>query len=203
MNKRPLYALNSEVLFRLLINRLWCGYDSGGISIRRSYQATLVEGFMDIFPTDWVNCDIDGDVFGEVKFRVDRHIRVREWREKQNPRKQQKWVQCELPFVELSVLSNIEFTLLSLEELCRWYEEEAEGKGFLYKHPVNTSFYLKNLCEICFRKSLRRRVPLESISKEAIVFEGNDRNELKSRAESRLDDFERCKINSWNDNLYK
>jgi hypothetical protein len=198
MNKRSLYWLNIEVLFRLLINRLWCGYDSGGISIRRSYQATLVEGFMDLFPVDWRYCDVVGDVFGEVKFRVDRHIRAKERRDKQNLPKQQKFIQCELPFVELSVLSNVEFTLLSLEELCRWYEEESERKGFLYRHPVNTSFYLKNLCEICFRKSLRRRVPLGSISKEAIVFEGNDRNELKSRAESRYDDFERLGINPWN-----
>jgi len=198
MNKRPLYWLNSEVLFRLLINRLWFEYSSGGISHRRSYQATLVEGFMNLFPLDWSYCDVEGDVFEEVKFRVDRHIRAKERRDKQTLPKQQKFIQCELPFVELSVLSNIEFTLLSLEELCRWYEEEAERKGFLYRHPANICFYLKNLCEICFRKSLRRRVSLERVSKELIVPEGNDRNGLKVLAESRFDDFERCGINPWN-----
>jgi hypothetical protein len=152
---------------------------------------------MDLFPTDWVNCDIVADVFGEVKYRVDRHVRAREWRERQNPRKQQKWVQYELPFAELSVLSNVEFTLLSLEELCRWYEEEAEKKGFLYKHPANISIYLKKFCEICFRKSLRRKVSLEVIKKESIITEGNERNRLKRQMESRMDEFERCGINPW------
>ncbi len=200
MNKRPLYLLNSEVLLRLLINRLWCGYDSGGISALRSYQATLVEGFMDLFPIDWINlnCNIVADVFGEVKYRVDRHLRMKDRRDKQNLHKQERWEQVELPFVELTVLSNNEFVLLSLEELCRWYEEEAEKEGFLSVHPANICFYLKNLCEICFRKSLRRRVPLKLISKESIVTEGNERKRIKFHAESRHDDFERCGINPWN-----
>jgi len=153
---------------------------------------------MSLFSIDWSYCDVVGDVFEEAKFRVDKHLRIIDKRNKLNLPKKQRYIQSELPFVELSVLSNVEFTLLSLEELCRWYENEAEKNGFLYRHPANICFYLKNLCEICFRKTLRRRVSLEMTSKEVIVHEGNDRNELKYRAESRFDDFERCGINPWN-----
>jgi hypothetical protein len=195
--QKPLKKLSNEVLFRMIVNRLWIEYDGGGISDRRGYQSTLIEGFMHLFPLNEPHYGIEGDIHKEIKDRTERYLRS-----KNIIRHKEKHVQLELPFQELGVLSNIEFALLSLEEMCRWYKEESERLGFYYQFPGKVANHLKNMCELCYKKSIRRRVNLKQITKDLIIREGDRRNEYKNRNESRVDDFQIHGINPWRDQMY-
>lgn len=195
--QKHIKRLSHKVLFRMIVNRLWIEYDHGGISCGRSYQATLLEGFMSLFPLDEPHYGIDGDIHKEIKDRTDRYLRS-----KRIIKHKERHVQLELPFQELEVLSNTEFALLSLEEMCRWYREESEKLGFYFQFPGKVVNHLKNMCELCYNKSICRRVSLKQITKDLITREGDRRNEYKNRNESRLEDFQRFGINPWRDQLH-
>lgn len=191
--------LSHKVLFRIVLNRLWNEYSSGGISHNRSYQATLLEGFMDLFHLDDPHYQIRSDVFKEIKDRTEKYAYSKRMRDLRTA--DQNYTQLNLPFVELDTLNNEEFSLLSLCEMCRWYEEEAQRLGFHYQFPEKICHYLKDMCELCFSKSIRIRIDLKQVTKAAIIEQGNRRREYKSKQESRMDDFIRLGINPWNDRL--
>lgn len=190
--QKSAHRIINKDLFRIIVNRLWIEYDHGGISIKRSYQATILEGFMDLFPLDNPHYDISSDIYKEAKDRIDRF----------NRRNKTKQKQLELPFMGLETLSNIEFTLLSLEELCRWYKEESEELGFYYQFPIKVCNLLKDLFELSYSKKIRIRVNLNNTDKESIIKEGNRRNNHAVSKMIRVEDFMNFRISPWTNQLY-
>lgn len=200
--RKPLSRLSNEVLFLMIVNRLWIEYDHGGISVRRSYQATLLEGLMPLFPSTERHYGISGDIYKEARSRIDRFINAKKSGSKFNRKNKSSCIQLELPFTELETFSNIEFALLSLEEMCRWYKEEAERLGFYYQFPGKVAILLKGLLEMCYSKEIRRRLDLSQINKDIIIKQGDWRCSYKMRQEGRMEDFKNSGINPWRDQMY-
>ena len=148
--------LSDYELFRVLISYLWVRYDSGGISVGRSYQATLLEGFMTLFPR--VNWDyLEGDIRKDVQRRI-----------LLAPRAQED-SQLSLPFHDAEVLTNPEFALLLLNEMCRWHREDAENEGFLNMEHRWLTIQIRVLCELSFPEILREMVTSIVYTKETIL----------------------------------
>ena len=177
-------------LFRLIARQLWGTYDTGGISVGRSYQSSLLEAFIDLF-----SCHselVEGNMLHEVGHRYRTIYNCLSFD------KQFYTEQPFLPFEDLCILNNLEFTFICLREMDRWYEEEAEGAGFF-----NT--FHKNLAKamfLAFRMYIQDMSldALRSIkfSKESITRYAESRNSTRTN-EDRLRDFEDMGINSWND----
>jgi hypothetical protein len=172
--------LSNYELFRTLVNYLWNRYDSGGISVGRSYQATLLEGFMDMFHfTGWR--ELEGDIRQDVQRRI--LLAPREYPE----------LQEELPFSVLETLSNTEFALLSLTEMCRWHREDAEKEGYLnYEHRWVT-IYIRVLCELSFPEISQQRLKMVRYTKETLQGSSGSKNTESVRGQVELS---RLKINN-------
>lgn len=186
--------LSNAVLFRKMLNSLWIEYDHGGISVGRSYQASLIEGFISFFPIqDECRC-LEGDFYRVVQMAVDE---VRS-----NVQVSSNYCQLELPFTEMCVLSLEEFTLLSLQELCRWYDEESEAEGFLYHWPKKTAHLLKIIFKQAYSETIRiERLRHVKYDKQSIISEGGLRFKIANKNEQRVADFESMGINPWTDSF--
>jgi hypothetical protein len=90
--------LSNKELFRTILNSLWIEYDHGGISVGRSYQASLIEGFMDFFTVSSHYRLLEGDLLRAAEMRIEEFSPYRP-----------DWIQMEIPFSEMSVLSVEEF----------------------------------------------------------------------------------------------
>ena len=87
-------------LFRAYANMLWTRYDLGGISVGRSYQASLLESFLYLHDVEITLSYIDGDVEKEIKQRLRWKIQSSKSSPSQKQRLEDQW----LPFQDLSVL---------------------------------------------------------------------------------------------------
>lgn len=184
--------LSNKALFRKMLNGLWNQYDPGGISVGRSYQASLIEGFMSFFPIQNDYRHLEGDYYRVIQMTIDEsqsHIQVSD-----------NCCQLELPFTEMCVLSLEEFTLLSLRELCRWYDEESEAEGFLYQWPKNTAHLLEVVFRLAYSDSMRiERLRHVQYDKQSIIRESGSRSRIADKIERRVADFVRVDVNPWID----
>lgn len=186
--------LSNTVLFRKMLNSLWIEYDHGGISVGRSYQARLIEGFMSFFPIQNEHRYLEGDFYRVVQMTIDEA--------RSNVQTTDNHCQLELPFTDMCVLSLEEFTLLSLQELCRWYDEESEAEGFLYHWPKKTAHLLRVMFRLAYSDSIRiERLRHVKYDKQSIIREGGLRFKIADKNERRVADFVRMDINPWTDSF--
>ena len=187
---RKVGELTCLELFHLTARQLWGTYDSGGINAGRSYQATLLEGFIGLFSLELR--EIEGDALGEVLYRFKtayKSIASGDRLQTEQPF---------LPFKNLCILDDFEFTFLCLREMNRWYEQEAERAGFfntLHKNLARGMF-------LAFRMHLKN-TPLDAVKsiqfdKESLKQYCIRRSSFRTHGE-RLREFEEQGINPWND----
>ncbi|MBP9818477.1 MAG: hypothetical protein KBC87_00735 [Candidatus Pacebacteria bacterium] len=179
--------LSNQALFRTVLNRLWDEYSRGGISHRRSYQSSLIEGFMNFFPILEGCHYLEGDFFRITQMRCEEVVP-----------QVNLYSQLELPFTEMGVLSLEEFTLVSLQELCRWYDEESTKEGFNYQWPKNIAHCLEKLFRLAYSQVRIERIRHTLSDKDSIIREGNLRSRIAAKNEQRAEDFEKG-INPWTD----
>ena len=177
--------LSNYELFRVLISYLWVRYDSGGISVGRSYQATLLEGFMDLLPrVNWKY------LHGDIRKDVQRRILLA-------PREQQD-LQRPLPFHETETLTDPEFALLLLNEMCRWHREDAENEGFLNMEHRWLTIDIRVLCELSFPEISREVVKGIAYTKETILEAIKNRRYLIDAWKKGPEGYLSYGINPWN-----
>ncbi len=179
--------MGDKTLFRTFAGMLWTKFDTGGISVGRSYQATLLEGFMYLFPNVKSGHDIYGDIIKEVDLRIAKKSVAEKSNEKQ----------LLIPFAGLETLSNPEFALLSLNEIHRFLEEEGKALGFLDIETDRTIVRLQKLCQIAFRNISHQKIALVRFDKRAIINEGTNRKLIASKKPDRFRSFKELGINPW------
>lgn len=179
--------MSDKDLFRTMTNVLWCWYDSGGISAKRSYQSSLVECFMELFTLNYRSSDIDGDVLEEAKKRC----------KNLKPREPNTETQLLLPFSEIEILSNDEFTMMVLIELCRWYEEDSERLGFQNKMHWVYAQNMRSLFENTHPEIISSVFEHIRFDSRSIIAHGFDRQTYFSRNEERVRQFEQFGYSPW------
>lgn len=182
-------------LFRAYANILWTRYDLGGISVGRSYQASLLEGFLYLHNDEISLSYIDGNVEKEIKQRLRWKIQTAT----SHPVQKQKYEDQWLPFQDLSVLNLEEFTLYTLIEMKRWYIEEAEALDYLNQTHVRTVNILWEFFTYIYPKITPYRFKDLDSSAKGIINEGTNRLRYKLKTESRYRDFEQFGINPFTD----
>lgn len=178
--------LTNPDLFRLLLNELWIRYDLGGISAGRSYQASLIESFMDLFEMTVPRNSVKGTCIDEVNRRMENFSLGDDEKN-----------QLQLCFSELNCLSDAEFALIALKELCRWYAEDAERLGFYNQYHRILANAVKSICEIAFPSIRYNLISYMVSSGKEIVDHGKERTRGRQKEKSRLEDFERFGYNPW------
>lgn len=176
--------LSNYELFRVLINKLWQRYSSGGISHGRSYQATLLEGFMYLFPSVG-EVEIEGDIIKDVQRRI-----------LLEPRRQQD-LQKPLLFSEPETLTDPEFALLLLTEMCRWHKEDAVKEGFDNNEHRWMTIKIRVLCEFSFPEISRERVMSIVYTRDTILKIIDDRRYLIERWTAGTNDYLMHGTNPW------
>lgn len=202
--------LRDHNLFRAFISYLWATYDSGGISVGRSIQSSLLESFMDLHPVEIPAENIDGSIEREIKSRI--RCKTNSQKREQgcptesttaeiNERLVDQW----LPFSELCTLSDSEFTLFVLIELKRWYIEESVKMGFHNKTHEKMVFILYEFFFLCHPEIPTDRFihltnPDRSVIQD-IIDEGRSRSKIKSDPLERFRNFKDFGIKPFQDIL--
>ncbi len=174
-------------LFRAYANMLWTRYDLGGISVGRSYQASLLESFLYLHDVEITLSYIGGDVEKEIKKRLRWKIQS----SKPSPAQKQKLEDQWLPFQDLSILNLAEFTLFTLIEMKRWYQEEAEGLGYLSQTHRSMAYTLWEFFSYVYPEITPTRFNEVAKNAKNIADEGRERLNYKLNTQSRHDDFEK------------
>lgn len=178
--------LSNPDLFRLLLNELWTRYDLGGISAGRSYQASLIESFMDLFDMTVSRSSVKGSCLDEANRRME-NFSLKNYEE----------IQLQLCFLELNCLSDAEFAMIVLKELCRWYVEDAERLGFHNQYHRILANAIRDMCIIAFPDILYDLINCVVLSGKEIIDHGKERIQTRWKEEARLEDFERFGYSPW------
>lgn len=183
--------LRNKQLFTRIVQSLWTLYDNGGISFGRSYIASLLEccrSFLDF-------TDLPGILEGDPK----RVVKMRIAENESCERSVFNTIQLELPFEDLQVLSDNDLLFVLLEESHRWYQEEAEKSGFMYKTPAVYTELLRDFCLVAYPDINHERIKHVRFNKESLLTEGKNRRSWYSLSDDRHTDFRSLRLNPWDD----
>lgn len=136
--KTNISQIPNEVLARLFFRRLWQGYDSGGFSVGRSIQSSLVEAYIALNQYDNL-----------PEFPLD----LRELANEAKRRSDLIYKQSVIGNLEnLSLISDSDISLLCIEALRVWYQIHSNEK-----HPQG---YTANAWEGVFVDSICKIMPI-------------------------------------------
>ncbi len=109
LTRETVQELSSWELARLMMSKLWQLYDVGGISMRRSHIARLLESVYWLVQYKGEGADLEG-VFPEVLRRIE----------------VQSDIQLSL-FTSLPDIPTFYLTCLVIDQMEKWYEKEERG----------------------------------------------------------------------------
>lgn len=204
MNLVHFSELTNRQLFSYLLSSLWSMYDLGGISVGRSYPSDLLDAVTNLPSMRDSVPDKHRQLEGEPAAVVEARWSEYESRGNTSPDSYQLCIMFprkeDVPHflsTGLEHLSDVEFSLLILIEKKRWYENDAEKEGYLWKQPGRMTKSFVNLLYLMFPEVDTCFVLKHTYTRATLLEEAKNRYKLARKRQDRLEDFGLRGVNPW------